>query len=155
MYDQAAAEYQKAQKLTKNSDEKAASLYNLGNTYLQNNDAEKAVNSYKNALKYDPDNKAIMKNLQIAKKKKIKNKTSSNKIIKTNRTITTKITKTNKIRKAIKIKTKRITILKIKKTETKATKTKDKETKGNCLILMIKIINSKTRKVKFLKIYKN
>lgn len=70
MYDQAAAEYQKAQKLTKNSDEKAASLYNLGNTYLQNNDAEKAVNSYKNALKYDPDNKAIMKNLQIAKKKK-------------------------------------------------------------------------------------
>lgn len=70
MYEQAAAEYQKAQKLTKNSDEKAASLYNLGNSYLQNGDAEQAVNSYKNALKYDPDNKAIMKNLQIAKKKK-------------------------------------------------------------------------------------
>lgn len=70
MYEQAAAEYQKAQKLTKNSDEKAASLYNLGNSYLQNGNAEQAVNSYKNALKYDPDNKAIMKNLQIAKKKK-------------------------------------------------------------------------------------
>jgi tetratricopeptide (TPR) repeat protein len=70
MYDQAASEYQKAQKLTKNSDEKAASLYNLGNTYLQNGNTDKAINSYKSALKLDADNKAILKNLQIAMKKK-------------------------------------------------------------------------------------
>ena len=70
MYDQAASEYQKAQILTKNSDEKAASLYNLGNTYLQNGNTDKAINSYKSALKLDADNKAILKNLQIAMKKK-------------------------------------------------------------------------------------
>ena len=69
MYDQANAEYQKAQKLTKNPDEKAASFYNMGNSYLQNGNVEKAIESYKNALKNNPDNEAILKNLQIAKKK--------------------------------------------------------------------------------------
>lgn len=68
-YDEAIAEYQKAQKNTNNKDEKAASYYNEGNAHLQNGDAEKAVNAYKNALKFDPDNEAILKNLQIAKKK--------------------------------------------------------------------------------------
>lgn len=68
-YDEAIAEYQKAQKITNNKDEKAASYYNEGNAHLQNGDGEKAVNAYKNALKYDPDNEAILKNLQIAKKK--------------------------------------------------------------------------------------
>ena len=68
-YDEAIAEYQKAQKNTNNKDEKAASFYNEGNAHLQNGDGEKAVNAYKNALKYDPDNEAILKNLQIAKKK--------------------------------------------------------------------------------------
>lgn len=68
-YDEAIAEYQKAQKNTNNKDEKAASYYNEGNAHLQNGDGEKAVNAYKNALKYDPDNEAILKNLQIAKKK--------------------------------------------------------------------------------------
>ena len=68
-YDEAIAEYQKAQKNTNNKDEKAASYYNEGNAHLQNGDVEKAVNAYKNALKYDPDNEAILKNLQIAKKK--------------------------------------------------------------------------------------
>ena len=69
MYDQANAEYQKAQKLTRNPDEKAASFYNMGNSYLQNGNVEKAIESYKNALKNNPDNEAILKNLQIAKKK--------------------------------------------------------------------------------------
>ena len=69
MYEQANAEYQKAQKLTKNSDEKAASFYNMGNSYLQNGNVDKAIESYKNALKNNPDNDAILKNLQIAKKK--------------------------------------------------------------------------------------
>lgn len=68
-YDEAIAEYQKAQKNTSNKDEKAASYYNEGNAHLQNGDGEKAVNAYKNALKFDPDNEAILKNLQIAKKK--------------------------------------------------------------------------------------
>ena len=68
-YDEAIAEYQKAQKNTYNKDEKAASYYNEGNAHLQNGDGEKAVNAYKNALKFDPDNEAILKNLQIAKKK--------------------------------------------------------------------------------------
>ena len=68
-YDEAITEYQKAQKITNNKDEKAASYYNEGNAHLQNGDGEKAVNAYKNALKFDPDNEAILKNLQIAKKK--------------------------------------------------------------------------------------
>lgn len=68
-YDEAIAEYQKAQKNTNNKDEKAASYYNEGNAHLQNGDGEKAINAYKNALKFDPDNEAILKNLQIAKKK--------------------------------------------------------------------------------------
>ena len=68
-YDEAIAEYQKAQKNTNNKDSKAASYYNEGNAHLQNGDGEKAVNAYKNALKFDPDNEAILKNLQIAKKK--------------------------------------------------------------------------------------
>lgn len=68
-YDEAIAEYQKAQKNTNNKDEKAASYYNEGNAHLQNGDGEKAVNAYKNALKFDPDNEAILKNIQIAKKK--------------------------------------------------------------------------------------
>ena len=68
-YDEAIAEYQKAQKITNNKDEKAASYYNEGNAHLQNGDGEKAVNAYKNALKFDPDNEAILKNIQIAKKK--------------------------------------------------------------------------------------
>ncbi len=69
MYEQANAEYQKAQKLTKNSDEKAASFYNMGNSYLQNGNVDKAIESNKNVLKNNPDNDAILKNLQIAKKK--------------------------------------------------------------------------------------
>lgn len=77
-YDEAIAEYQKAQKNTNNKDEKAASYYNEGNAHLQNGDGEKAVNAYKNALKYDPDNEAILKNLQIAKKKQ-KQKQKDNK----------------------------------------------------------------------------
>ena len=77
-YDEAIAEYQKAQKNTNNKYEKAASYYNEGNAHLQNGDGEKAVNAYKNALKYDPDNEAILKNLQIAKKKQ-KQKQKDNK----------------------------------------------------------------------------
>ncbi len=77
-YDEAIAEYQKAQKNTNNKDEKAASYYNEGNAHLQNGDGEKAINAYKNALKFDPDNEAILKNLQIAKKKQKQKDTKQN-----------------------------------------------------------------------------
>ena len=77
-YDEAIAEYQKAQKNTNNKDEKAASYYNEGNAHLQNGDGEKAVNAYKNALKFDPDNEAILKNLQIAKKKQMQKDNKQN-----------------------------------------------------------------------------
>ena len=68
---------------------KAASYYNEGNAHLQNGDGEKAVNAYKNVLKFDPDNEAILKNLQIERRKKQK---TINKINKTNSKIN-KITK--------------------------------------------------------------
>ena len=42
-YDEAIAEYQKAQKNTNNKDEKAASYYNEGNAHLQNGDGEKQL----------------------------------------------------------------------------------------------------------------
>lgn len=70
MYSQAKAEYQKAQNFTNDPNEKAASLYNKGNAHMQSGEIDKAVESYKMALKNDPDNKAILKNLQIAKKQK-------------------------------------------------------------------------------------
>lgn len=73
MYNQANAEYRKAQKFTKDPNEKAASLYNMGNAHMQNGEVEKAIESYKDALKNDPDNQAILKNLQIAKKQKQQN----------------------------------------------------------------------------------
>ena len=81
----------KKHKNTNNKDEKAASYYNEGNAHLQNGDGEKTVNAYKNALKFDPDNEAILKNLQIAKRRSKKQKTI-NKINKTNSKIN-KITK--------------------------------------------------------------
>lgn len=67
-FEQAIAEYNKAQQFTLDPQEKAAALYNKGNAFMQTADPEQAIASYKNALKLDPDNSAILKNLQIAKK---------------------------------------------------------------------------------------
>ena len=67
-YEEAKAEYQKAQMLTKDGQEKAASIYNLGNAQMQTGKIDKAIEAYKSALKLDPENEAILKNLQIAKK---------------------------------------------------------------------------------------
>lgn len=69
MYKEAIAEYEKAQQLTKNQLEKSAAQYNLGNAYMQNNEVEKAAEQYRKALSNDSGNEAIIKNLQIAKKK--------------------------------------------------------------------------------------
>lgn len=69
MYEEAKAEFEKAEKLSTNISDKTASLYNLGNSYMQTNDSEKAAELYKKALKQDPYNETIRKNYEIAKLK--------------------------------------------------------------------------------------
>lgn len=78
-YEEAKAEYQKAQQFTKDAQDKAASTYNLGNAYMQTGNVDKAIDAYKSALKYDPENEAILKNLQIAKKLKQQQQNSAEK----------------------------------------------------------------------------
>ncbi|WP_297986271.1 tetratricopeptide repeat protein [uncultured Chryseobacterium sp.] len=68
-YEEAQAEYQKAQALAQTLPDKSAALYNLGNTYMQTNNHEKAAEFYKQALKQDPYNETIRKNYEIAKLK--------------------------------------------------------------------------------------
>jgi len=65
-YEEAKAEYQKAEKFTKSKYEKAAALYNQGNVEIQGNKPDKAAKLYKQALKQDPYNEAIRKNYEIA-----------------------------------------------------------------------------------------
>lgn len=66
MYDEAKAEFDKAQQNTNNKLEKAAALYNMGNAYMQTKNSEKAAEFYKKALKQDPYNENIRKNFEIA-----------------------------------------------------------------------------------------
>ncbi|KFF25453.1 tetratricopeptide repeat protein [Chryseobacterium vrystaatense] len=68
-YEEAKAEFDKAQKLSQTLPDKTAALHNLGNTYMQMNQPEKAADYYKQALKQDPYNEATRKNYQIAKLK--------------------------------------------------------------------------------------
>lgn len=68
-FEEAKAEYDKAQKLSQTLPDKTAALYNLGNTYMQMNKPEKAADYYKQALKQDPYNEAARKNYGIAKLK--------------------------------------------------------------------------------------
>lgn len=65
-YEEAKAEYLKANELATNLADKAASLYNLGNTHMQSNDSRSAADYYKQALKQDPYNETIRKNYEIA-----------------------------------------------------------------------------------------
>ncbi len=69
-YDEAIAEYQKAQKNTNNKDEKAASYYNEGNAHLQNGDGEKAVNANSKINKITKIKTKII--IKISKETKIK-----------------------------------------------------------------------------------
>lgn len=78
-YDEAKVAYQKAQRLTQDPLEKAAAFYNMGNAQLQAGAVEQAVDAYRQALKYDGDNEAILKNLQIAKKLKQQGQSEPNK----------------------------------------------------------------------------
>lgn len=76
MYEEAKAQYQKAQALASNKADKAAALHNLGNAYMETNDSEKAAEIYKQALKQEPYNEATRKNYEIAllKEKEKQNK---------------------------------------------------------------------------------
>ncbi len=68
-YEEAKAEYEKAQKLSQTLPDKAAALHNLGNTYMQMNQPEKAADYYKQSLKQNPHSEATRKNYEIAKLK--------------------------------------------------------------------------------------
>ncbi len=65
-FEEAKAEFQKAEKSSKTTSDKVAALYNLGNAHVKTNQPEKAAEVYKKALKQDPYNEAIRKNYQIA-----------------------------------------------------------------------------------------
>ena len=68
-YQEAMAEYQKAESYAKNQNDKNAVAYNMGNAYMKSGNSEKAAEFYKKALKQDPYNEKIRKNYQIAKLK--------------------------------------------------------------------------------------
>ncbi|MCW3168129.1 tetratricopeptide repeat protein [Chryseobacterium sp. 09-1422] len=72
-YEEAKAEFDKAQSLSQTIPDKAAALHNLGNTYMQMNQPEKAADFYKQSLKQDPYNEATRKNFEIAKLKEKQN----------------------------------------------------------------------------------
>ncbi|WP_106915101.1 tetratricopeptide repeat protein [Chryseobacterium aurantiacum] len=68
-YEDAKAEFEKAQQLSQTIPDKSAALHNLGNTYMQMNQPEKAADYYKKALKQNPYSEATRKNYEIAKLK--------------------------------------------------------------------------------------
>ncbi|RKT01519.1 tetratricopeptide repeat protein [Chryseobacterium defluvii] len=77
-YEEAKAEFEKAQSLSQTLPDKAAALHNLGNTYMQMNQPEKAADYYKQSLKQDPYNEATRKNYEIAKLKEKQNEQKKN-----------------------------------------------------------------------------
>ncbi len=82
LFDEAKAEYKKAAEVSNNVHDKAAALYNLGNTEMQGNNSKEAAKLYKEALKQDPYNEAIRKNYEIAmlkEKEKEEEKKQNNK----------------------------------------------------------------------------
>ncbi|OCA75758.1 aerotolerance regulator BatC [Chryseobacterium arthrosphaerae] len=68
-YEEAKAEFEKAEKLSQTLPDKAAALHNLGNAYMQMNQPEKAADYYKKSLKQNPYSEATRKNYEIAKLK--------------------------------------------------------------------------------------
>ncbi len=72
-FEEARAEYEKAQQLATTLPDKAAALHNLGNTYMQMNQPEKAAEFYKQSLKQDPYSEKTRKNYEIAKLKEKEN----------------------------------------------------------------------------------
>jgi tetratricopeptide (TPR) repeat protein len=72
-YEEAKAEFETAQKLSQTIPDKAAALHNLGNTYMQMKQPDKAANFYKQSLKQNPYSEATRKNYEIAKLKEKEN----------------------------------------------------------------------------------
>ena len=72
-YEEAKTELEKAEKLSQTIPDKAAALHNLGNTYMQMNQPEKAAEFYKQSLKQEPYNETTRKNYEIAKLKEKQN----------------------------------------------------------------------------------
>nr|WP_315029569.1 tetratricopeptide repeat protein [uncultured Chryseobacterium sp.] len=68
-YEEAKAEFEKAEQLSQTIPDKAAALHNLGNAYMQMNKPEKAADYYKKSLKQNPHSEATRKNYEIAKLK--------------------------------------------------------------------------------------
>ncbi|PWN70610.1 aerotolerance regulator BatC [Chryseobacterium phosphatilyticum] len=68
-YEEAKAEFEKAEKLSQILPDKAAAFHNLGNAYMQMNQPEKAAEYYKKSLKQNPYSEATRKNYEIAKLK--------------------------------------------------------------------------------------
>ncbi|AZA77436.1 tetratricopeptide repeat protein [Chryseobacterium sp. G0186] len=68
-YEEAKSEFEKAEQLSQTLPDKAAALHNLGNTYMQMKQPEKAADYYKKALKQNPYSEATRKNYEIAKLK--------------------------------------------------------------------------------------
>lgn len=79
MFEEAKAEYKKADQRAVSLADKAAALYNLGNVHMQTNDSKKAAELYKKALKQDPRNEAIRKNYEIAMLKEKEKESEKNK----------------------------------------------------------------------------
>ena len=75
-YDEAMAEYKKAEANAKTKQDKMAAHYNLGNAYMQSGNPAKAAEYYKKALKNDPYNEKVRKNYEIAKLKDKENQQS-------------------------------------------------------------------------------
>ena len=68
-YKEAAAEFEKAAKLTDNKDKKASAYHNLGNSLYKAEDFGSSVDAYKNALKNNPKDEQTRFNLELAKQK--------------------------------------------------------------------------------------
>lgn len=65
-YEEAKAEFQKAQQLAQTLPDKAAALHNLGNAHMETNEPEKAAEFYKQSLKQDPHSETTRRNYEIA-----------------------------------------------------------------------------------------
>ena len=57
----------RTQKFSENKTEKHAALHNMGNVYMKKKEYEKAVESYKNALRNNPSDNETRYNYALAK----------------------------------------------------------------------------------------
>lgn len=66
-YDEAAQQFFITQKFSSNKSEKHAALHNMGNVYMKKKEYEKAVESYKSALRNNPSDDETRYNYALAK----------------------------------------------------------------------------------------